>query len=338
MRGPSLRQWLEAQSGPIALRLAARWVAALANAAQHAHERGILHRDIKPDNIVLASGPDSDDLVPRLTDFGLAKLIEEADDNTRSQARIGTPYYMAPEQAAGRRGEVGPATDVYALGITLYEVLTGRPPFRGETNADTLRLVLETDPVPLHFLRPGLPRDLETICMKCLRGEPGKRYASAAALRDDLRRFLEGQPIVGRPVSAGERAWCWARRRPTVAVLVGLIVLLVCGLLGGIAWWGSWQAWHNHQLEIQIARADLNAREAASHAAIALRHHDAERLRLRAGRSTRISSSLRKRSFTRSSPSLSASVPMASPGSTSGGRLIASSRNSGDTSPSLAIA
>ncbi len=203
--GSNLRQWLKLQTGPVAARLAASWVAALADAVEHAHERGILHRDIKPDNVILVMGPGPDDLAPRLTDFGLAKLIEEAGDDTRSQARIGTPNYMAPEQAAGRCGEVGPATDVYALGATLYEILSGRPPFRGDTDADTLRLVLETEPIPLCSLRPGVPRDLETICMRCLRGEPGKRYPSAAALRDDLRSFLDGRAD-RRPTGLGPGA------------------------------------------------------------------------------------------------------------------------------------
>ena len=234
--GPSLRRWLGTQTGPVAPRLAARLVAALAGAVQHAHERGILHRDIKPDNIILAGGPEPEELVPRLTDFGLAKLVEEAGDETRSEARLGTPHYMAPEQAAGRRREVGPATDIYALGATLYEVLTGRVPFRGETDAETLRLVLDSEPVAPRLLRPGLPRDLETICQKCLRKVPSQRYVSAAALGDDLARFVDGRPIQSRPVSRWERARGSAQRRPAVAALLSLVVLLASGLIGGIAW------------------------------------------------------------------------------------------------------
>ena len=254
--GPSLRRWISTQSGPVAFRLAARLIAALAGAVEHAHDRGILHRDIKPDNVILAGGPEPDDLVPRLTDFGLAKLLEETGNETRSEARLGTPHYMAPEQAAGRHREVGPATDVYALGATLYEILTGRPPFRGETDAETLRLVLEREPVALRLLRPGLPRDLETICLKCLCKEPARRYVSADALALDLKRFLDGRPIEGRPIARGERAMRWARRRPAVAAMLGLVVSMACTLVGGITAWARWLEWHNTQLQIQVARAD----------------------------------------------------------------------------------
>ena len=311
--GPSLRRWLKSQNRPVPARPAARWMAAIADAVQQAHDRGILHRDIKPDNIILAGGPrsgvsarsgegppkapsdgagdaireiDPDDLVPRLTDFGLAKLVQEAGDETRSDARMGTAHYMAPEQAGGRRHEVGPATDIYALGATLYEVLAGRPPFRGETDAETLRLVLEAEPVAPRTLRPGLPRDLDTICMRCLRKEPSHRYPSAGALRDDLRRFLDGRPIFGRPVSAVERARNWARHRPAVAALMGVVVLLACGLVGGGVLWASWLGWHNRQLELQVARADRGASEAQRQTRIAEerrhqadRHHHAEGLR-----------------------------------------------------------
>ncbi len=284
--GPSLRRWLKSQNQPVPARLAARWVAAVADAVQHAHDRGILHRDIKPDNILLAGGAKPEDLVPRLTDFGLAKVVEEAGDQTLSEARVGTPVYMAPEQAAGRRSEVGPATDVYGLGATLYEILTGRPPFRGETEAETLRLVVESEPVAPRSLRPGLPRDLDTICLKSLRKVPAYRYDSAAALHDDLERFLNGRPIVGRPVSAWEQSCVWARQRPAVAALLGLVILLLGGLVGGIAAWASWLEWHNLQLEIHIARGDQKAREAEEQTRIAEerrrqanRHHYAESLR-----------------------------------------------------------
>ena len=230
--GPSLRGWLKSRNQPVPARLAARWIAAVADAVQHAHDRGILHRDIKPDNVILTRASASEELVPRLTDFGLAKLVEEASDETRSEARMGTPHYMAPEQAAGRRGEVGPATDVYALGATLYEVLVGRPPFRGETETETLRLVLESEPVAPRSLRPGLPRDLETICLNCLRKEPSRRYVTAAGLHDDLRRFLEGRPIRARRTSAVERAWRWCRRNKAVASLLAAVFVLLAAVAG----------------------------------------------------------------------------------------------------------
>ncbi len=214
--GPSLRRWLRAQNKQVPARLAARWIAALADAVQHAHDRGILHRDIKPDNVILAGGPEPETFVPRLTDFGLAKMVAEVGDETRSEARLGTPLYMAPEQAAGRPREVGPATDVYALGSTLHELLTGRPPLRGETEAETLRLILEAEPPSPRSLRPSLPRDLETIVRKCLQKEPARRYASAEALSGDLRRFLEGRPILARrPAhSSARRSGRVGTRRP----------------------------------------------------------------------------------------------------------------------------
>ena len=284
--GPSLGRWLRAHPEPLPARLAAEWTAALSDAVQHAHDRGILHRDIKPDNVILAPASGPGGFLPRLTDFGLAKLVEEVAEETRSEARAGTLTYMAPEQAAGRRGEVGVAADVYALGATLYEALTGRPPFRGETEAETLRLIAEAEPIAPRSLRPGLPRDLETICLKCLRKEPPRRYGSAADLRDDLRRFLEGRPILGRPASALDRAWGWARRRPGVAALMALVVILAGIVAGGFAWWVTWLEWHNRGLELQIARADRNAEEALKQSRIAEerrrvadRHHHAEGLR-----------------------------------------------------------
>jgi serine/threonine protein kinase len=193
-------------------------VATVAAAVEHAPQQGILHRDLKPSNIILATpaGPDaaSDDLdmTPRVMDFGLAKLLEcgpEAAltvDQTRSGAILGTPAYMAPEQASGQSRGVGAPADVYALGVILYEVLTGRALFQAETPLDTLLLVRTRSPVPPGQIRPGIPRDLETICLKCLEKEPHRRYPAAGAFAEDLERFLTGQPIRARPTPTWERA------------------------------------------------------------------------------------------------------------------------------------
>src|SRR5262249_9234544 len=155
----------------------------------------------------------------KIADFGLAKLLEGGGEQTQTGVVLGTPSYMAPEQAAGRNQAVGPATDTYALGAILYEMLTGRPPFRAETRQDTLHQVGSAEPVPPARLTPTVPRDLETVCLKCLRKEPDKRYASAEALAEDLRRFLNGEPVRARPVGGAERLWRWCRRNPAVAAL-----------------------------------------------------------------------------------------------------------------------
>src|SRR5436305_3081760 len=180
---------------------AATLIETLAPAMQAAHAKGIIHRDLKPAIVLLA-----EDGTPKVTDFGLAKKLGEA-GQTVSGAILGTPSYMAPEQAAGQGRAVGPAADVYALGAVLYECLTGRPPFRAATALDTVMQVVREEPVPPSRLVPRLPRDLETVCLKCLRKDPAHRYPSAAALADDLGRFLDGRPVVARPVPAWERAW-----------------------------------------------------------------------------------------------------------------------------------
>ncbi|HZY90949.1 MAG TPA: serine/threonine-protein kinase, partial [Gemmataceae bacterium] len=277
-------------------RQAAALVQALARAMAYAHERGVVHRDLKPANVLLASGglahshgepaalaagsgvhpaaaadpaanaagspgtggsrPPLAECVPKVADFGLAKRLEE-ETATRSGTVVGTPSYMAPEQAAGRTHEVGPAADVYALGAILYELLTGRPPFRGDSLYDTLRLVRKREPAPPRQLAAGVPRDLETVCLKCLRKEPAKRYPSADALADDLGRFLAGEPIRARPVSAPERLWRWARREPRLAALAGAVAaLLLTVALGSLAF--AWRL-KREKDETERARQEADA-------------------------------------------------------------------------------
>jgi hypothetical protein len=167
---------------------------------------------------------------PKITDFGLAKNLDMPQGQTQSGEILGTPSYMAPEQASGRLGTIGRAADIYALGAILYEMLTGRPPFVGETVLDALQQLQFAEPVPPGGLQPKVPRDLETICLKCLRKEPARRYASALALADDLRRFLAGEPVVARPVGIRERTWKWARRRPALAALYATLAVAGVGM------------------------------------------------------------------------------------------------------------
>jgi serine/threonine-protein kinase len=227
--GGSLAHKLAA--APLAPRAAAALVEAVARATDHAHAQGVLHRDLKPANILLSA-----DGQPRITDFGLAKQLQaEAlappGQRTESGTILGTPSYMAPEQAAG--AAAGPAADTYSLGAILYEALTGRPPFRAASLLETLEQVRRQEPVPPGRLQPGLPRDLQTICLKCLQKDPARRYASAGALADDLGRFLRGEPIAARPVSRPEQLWKWARRRPAAAALVGLSGVFAAVLVAG---------------------------------------------------------------------------------------------------------
>src|SRR5262249_43532076 len=160
------------------------------------------------------SPPDLAGLVPKITDFGLARRLDTDVRHTQTGAIVGTPSYMSPEQAQGKAGYIGPATDVYGLGAVLYELLTGRPPFHGETVMEIRERGVSQDPLAPRRRNPGVPRDLETVCLKCLEKEPSKRYASALELAEDLRRFLAGEPIVARPAGQAERAWLWCRRNP----------------------------------------------------------------------------------------------------------------------------
>ncbi|HWG43464.1 MAG TPA: protein kinase, partial [Gemmataceae bacterium] len=220
----------KAGASPLAARDAAGIVEVLARAMHYAHQRGIVHRDLKPANVLLAA-----DGTPKITDFGLAKHLETPSGQTQTGQVMGTPEYMAPEQAAGQVRAIGPATDGYALGAILYALVTGRPPFRGVTVLDTLEQVRQREPVPPGQLQPKLPRDLGTICLKCLQKEPAKRYASTEELADDLQRFLNDEPIRARPIGRLERMGRWCRRYPLVASLLVLLGLAFVGAVWGWA-------------------------------------------------------------------------------------------------------
>jgi serine/threonine protein kinase len=238
------------RSKPLPPRDAAALVEQLALGMQYAHERGIIHRDLKPGNILLgevsgeaANGKGRDPThysprthQPKITDFGLAKNIADRTALTAMGAVLGTPSYMAPEQARGEAKEVGATADIYALGAILYECLTGRPPFQGPTTADTLLQVLQEEPVPPSRLQRTMPRDLETICLKCLEKVPNHRYASARELAEDLRRFLAQEPIRARPVGRWERLIKWCRRHPAVSALSATVVLLTLVAAALVTW------------------------------------------------------------------------------------------------------
>jgi serine/threonine protein kinase len=206
----SLDQQLDGTPWPP--RKAARLAEQVALGIADAHRHGIVHRDLKPSNVLLA-----DDGTPKVGDFGLAKMLDSQSGLTQSESVMGSPSYMAPEHALGRAKAAGPAVDVYAVGAILYELLTGRPPFRGTTALETLEQVKTTEPVTPSRLVPGVPRDIETICLKCLQKEPSKRYETAQSLGDDLHRFQEGRPILARRTTSAERFWRWCRRNPWLA-------------------------------------------------------------------------------------------------------------------------
>jgi eukaryotic-like serine/threonine-protein kinase len=226
VEGGSLAQRM--RSAPPTPQEAARLIETLARAVQHAHERRIIHRDLKPGNVLLTAAG-----VPKIVDFGLAKHLDGDGQHTTSGAILGTPSYMAPEQASGKKRGVGPAADIYALGAILFEMVTGQPPFRGETPLDTVFQVTTTDPPAPTSLKPTCPRDLETIILKCLEKDPRRRYGSAAALADDLHRFLASEPIQAQRVSLMRRGLRWAWRRPAEAIVLALIVCVALALVTG---------------------------------------------------------------------------------------------------------
>ncbi|MBI2806978.1 MAG: serine/threonine protein kinase [Planctomycetes bacterium] len=238
--------------GPLSGRRAAEYLELTARAVHYAHTRGIVHRDLKPANILL----DENDQ-PKVTDFGLAKQMETNSDQTRTGAILGTPSYMSPEQAAGRK-EISPVSDVYSLGAILYELTTGKPPFCGETPLATLNLVAEQDPIAPRLLNPAVDRDLETICLKCLEKSPARRYASAESLADDLRRYIQGEPITARRVSVLARAVKWCSRNKAVAAMSFGFLLMMAGVLTFL----SYVAYDENELRIQAEHDRTQAEQA----------------------------------------------------------------------------
>ena len=240
VEGGTLHQ--KAGKAPMPEREAARLMESLARGVHYTHQRGILHRDLKPTNILLTA-----DGTPKITDFGVAKLLDSDTPLTRTEALIGTPNYMSPEQAAGNIKKIGAPADVYSLGAILYELLTGTAPFRGSTLMDTLDQVRNKEPVPPRRLRGRVSLDLETICLKCLEKEPRRRYASAEAFADDLGRFLAGQSIRARPISVWQHAWRAGRRRPALVAGVVAIAALVGALVAGSSYFRAADQLERHR-------------------------------------------------------------------------------------------
>jgi predicted Ser/Thr protein kinase len=251
--GGSLQDKLKSRPQPA--RQAAQMVEILARAMRAAHQHGIIHRDLKPANILLTA-----DGTPKISDFGLAKRLDVAGGPTLTEHILGTPGYMAPEQAMGHSKQVGPGTDIYALGAILYEMLTGRPPFTGTNTMKVMRQAVEEEPVPPRRLESTVPADLETICLKCLQKQPALRYDSAQALADDLNRFLKHEPILARPVGSLRRLAKWARRRPAAAALVAVSCLALLAALSGGIWF------------TQALSSELKKTKQARHDAVVAQH------------------------------------------------------------------
>lgn len=270
--GQTLAEWLDKQAFPVPVRQVARLVATVAEAVQHSHDRGVLHRDLKPNNVILQElkleEPDepppgnvqlrTDYFVPRLVDFGLAKLLERGGPSeTGTRQILGTPKYMAPEQAQGRREDIGPPADVYALGVILYELLTGRAPYDGASDVEVLRQAVEGKPIPPRQLRPDAPRDLEAICLKAMARGTTERYRTAIDLADDLRRFLDGLPTIARPLAWPGRALRWLQRNDQLVAIavLAVIVLFVTGL-------GSWNWYESRKDRKERANEQANRNRA----------------------------------------------------------------------------
>ncbi len=276
VEGGSLADKIKGIPQPVAE--SADLVATLARAIHYAHEQGIIHRDLKPANVLLCAPPESATrrhdrspapwssarfaTLPKISDFGLARLIDDQAIHSIGNAIMGTPSYMAPEQADSGLHDAGASTDIYSLGAILYEMLTGRPPFIGETTFDTVLQARHEEPIAPRRIRPQLPLDLQTICLKCLRKEPAKRYSSAEDLADDLERFLVGRPILARPVGRVERCWRWCRRNPIVASLVIALAFVVGFGFVGVSWkWLESDARRRRAMELAEAKDSALQRE-----------------------------------------------------------------------------
>jgi formylglycine-generating enzyme required for sulfatase activity/tetratricopeptide (TPR) repeat protein/tRNA A-37 threonylcarbamoyl transferase component Bud32 len=249
---------------------AVRLLIPVARAIHFAHCRGIIHRDLKPSNILLTA-----DGVPKISDFGLAKRVTDDSALTQVGAIVGTPSYMAPEQARGAGPAVGPAADVYGLGAVLYELLTGRPPFKAARALDTILQVLSDEPIPPRRLQPKLPRDLETICLKCLQKDAASRYPSAGELAEDLERFLADEPIRARPPSLGQQLRHWVRRHRAAVQVAATVLLTLVAITGATSWWLGRQTRETAAALLQEGHDELRQADAAAAEDEAGRHYDA---------------------------------------------------------------
>ena len=255
VEGKNLSELVKAE--PLPPRRAAWYLKSIAEAIHYAHQKGILHRDLKPSNILI----DSLDQ-PRITDFGLAKQFNSETELTLTGQTLGSPAYISPEQAFGRASDLNHRSDIYSLGAVLYHLITGRPPFQGQTSHQILLQTQSVEPIPPRRLNPGVPDDLQTICLKCLEKNPAKRYQTSQELAEDLGRFLRKEPILARPLGPAGKALRWCQRRPVVAALVGAVVVLIAAL--AVA--SSIAAWR-----IELARrAELRQRELADQANLQL--------------------------------------------------------------------